>query len=51
MKEFRYVEIDKRPDGVNAKYKIVELNVYSTYNIIYNSNLLIFDFGRWAIVS
>ena len=34
MKEFRYVEIDKRPDGVNAKYKIGDLvqeHIYSDY--------------------
>ena len=34
MREFRYVEINERPDGVEAKYKIGDLvkeHIYSDY--------------------
>ena len=34
MKEFRYIEINERPDGVIAKYKIGDLvkeHIYSDY--------------------
>ena len=32
MKEFRYVEIQNRPDGVEAKYKIGDLVQQCTYS-------------------
>tara|TARA_Y100000114_G_scaffold155945_1_gene181468 strand:- start:95 stop:403 length:309 start_codon:yes stop_codon:yes gene_type:complete len=32
MKEFRYVEINERPDGINAKYNIGDLVQQCTYS-------------------